>query len=443
LLRQNDRCKGSDGLIITYSSNVDVGGEGFSNRDASGISTLGGIVLDAFGHPLANALVTRDNFSTVVVSNESGIFDFGKVSPGTYTVKAKIDGFTGESTAEVKPQMSHYTTVRLTAPLKVKISRSPKKIIHTSGEAITFTATLEPAATTSEAVFHWYVDGVEETSQADTLVKSFSPTKARKDRRKEYTVSVRTVSVVAEMKRVRVAQSEIFESDKILPSNDKLKKYMWTDTKPVQFDSDFSKTWEAGILADRHLALPFKKPHGRLQLGLLPYAEAAAVTAANLTKTNVPPPAVVIIAPRAFEWGDEGLSSIIDHETQHCKHYLKGSLDQSSLWRWLMVRAADSGKQAIFDAFSEPLAYLEHVINEKISYKFMVELPALQRFVSSYNLGINYYDRIKEPSINLSATIKSEAKSVLEECYYKSVEKYPELGEPVSELWDLHIEKPI
>lgn len=60
-------------------------------------ATLSGTVLDSSRAVLPGATVTATNVETGVeattVSNDSGVYTFASLQPGTYTIKAEMPGF--------------------------------------------------------------------------------------------------------------------------------------------------------------------------------------------------------------------------------------------------------------------------------------------------------------------------------------------------------------
>lgn len=388
-------------------------------------ATLDGVVTDG-SNPLANARVTLSG-GRRATTDEHGRFDFGEVEPRQYTVEATFEGWRGSIQVTVAPSAPHHVTVPITTT--VQVTRSPKKIIYAYNESVTFTATATPPAPAG-AVFHWYVDGVEDTSQRGArFTKRFQPAATVAERRKEYTVSVRALASTARIEHVRVAQNANVGTANVAASQAGMDTYGYTDSSPAQFDTTLTAAEDTQLQTLHGLSRQVRSqtlPSGTTQYGRLQWGTATGDL--DTTAWDYRSAAIIVAKASAFNWKKEEFDSMLDHELQHCAHRT-GTTNATSIWKRLM----DLGFAAGFVPFTEMFGYFQYVQSTRVSFKFLLDYGALISFVREYN-------NAKTALGSLTGATQTEARALIQGCF--SGAQFSELREAASEGWDHHIDAP-
>ncbi len=392
-------------------------------------TTLDGVVTDGSSNPLPRGTV-KLNSSRTVTCDDQGRFDFGQVSPGSATLLATFEGFEGTLTTTVSAGTANHVTIRITNPTSVAITRSPKKIIHPYNESITFTATVQPQPAPSAAVYHWSVDGVEDTTQtSSTFTKQFTPAATAAERRKEYTVSVRVIAATAQMQHVRVAQNANVGTANVAQSNAGMDTFGWTDTSPVTFKV-LTATDETNLQSWYTLTRPVttQTVSGSPQYGRLQYSPPINGDMVTSWGFGDDPPFLVMTRASAFNWDREEFESMLAHETRHCEHCAaRGTA--ASIWHRLNAL----GFNANLRPLTEMIGYYEYVQSATVSYKFMLDYGAFTSFVRDYNASVTAVG-------GMTGATQTDAKALVTNCYNGAA--YAELREAASEGWDHHIDAP-
>ncbi len=394
------------------------------------------------GGPVAGATVTLQPGSPLAPStgapkttttNAQGHFDFGEVESGQYQVEASKDGQKNSRPVNVTAGQS--TTVDLVIDTiiitSVKLTRSPKKIIHRYNESITFTATVTPTPPPAGLVYHWFVDGVEDTTvTGNTLTRQFTPAATVADRRKDYRVDVRVTSKTAKMV-VRVAQNTNVGTANVTQDNAGMDTFGWTDSSPETFDTGLSAAEDSSIQTSKSLTRQIRKQtlaDGSTQYGRLQFTSASSSDDMFTTGYTNRSAALVGTRSSAFAWNREEFEGMLLHERQHCQHRT-ASTSASSIWRKLW----DQGFSSTFSPFTEMFGYFAYVQSRTVSYKFLLDYNAINSFKREYNAA-------KTALGSLSGSTKTSAQALVQQCYDNA--QFSELREAAAEGWDHHIDPP-
>ena len=317
----------------------------------------------------------------------------------------------------------------------VKITRTPKKIIHRYNESITFTAIVESLLIPQGFIYEWAIDGkVASSSLEATFTTSFTPAATMNERRRDYKVSVCVGGYTAET-IVRVAQHINVGTTHLTQNNEGMDTLGWTDSTPVEFDTTLTAEEDSFLQNQFCLTRSVrsqKLPDGKIQYGRLQYSSAASHV--DMTTTGFPyrKAALVITHHRAFKWNREEFEAMLAHELIHCKHRIE-TTDDSSIWKKFLDK-----NKSIFLPFTETIAYFEYLQSQTVSYKFLRDNNVFFIFLKNYNLAKSYL--AKRDMFSLNETIQTPAKAILQKCYDEV--QYFELREASSEGWDYHITPP-
>ena len=392
--------------------------------------------------PIAGATVTLQLNATLTqptgtsrttTTDADGRYDFGEVDPGQYEVQASKDGHTASRAVNVRAGVSNSVDLALDTitVTSVTIARSPKKIIHPYNESITFTATVQPAPAPPGLVYHWSVDGVEDTTvTGDALTRQFTPAATAAERRKDYRVSVRVTSRTGSM-TVRVAQNTNVGTANVTQDNAGMDTFGWTDSSPETFDTAMTAALDTSEQTKYSLTRQIRKQtlaDGTVQYGRLQFVSAAGsgdmVTSAVAYRSAT----VVFARSGAFGWNRQEFESMLLHERQHCQHRTATS-SSASIWKKLL----DGGFASTWVPFTEMFGYFVYVQSTTVAYKFLLDYGGITSFVREYNAA-------KTALGSLSGATKTDAQALIQGCYDSA--QYSELREAAAEGWDHHIDPP-
>jgi hypothetical protein len=316
----------------------------------------------------------------------------------------------------------------------VTITRTPKKIIHRYKENISFTAIVEPLSMSQGLVYEWAIDGRVDYSSFDaTFTTCFTPAATVNERRKDYKISVRVGGYTAET-IVCVAQNVNVGTINMAQSNKGMDTLGWTDTTPVEFDTTLTADEDIFLQNRFFLTRQVRRQtlsDGKTQYGRLQHSSIASDM--DMTTTGFPyrKAALVITHPRAFKWNREEFEAMLAHELRHCEHRQE-TTDSSSIWKQFLDQ-----NQSLFLRLTETLAYFEYVRSQTVSYKFLRDNNVLFGFIKNDVRANRLLDTLTE-------TTQTQAKAILQKCYYNEVQYFElrETHEATLERWDYHIDPP-